>query len=186
LSKSNFYVLWTQIVDDYCRRSLTFSRDKLIAIAGIAERYQAKIKDRYITGLWEYYILGWMMWERGRPGSGIHGFGHRFEEHQVPSWSWIITGGDFMPLGVARKLVRGERDEVTGIYSPEQSMSAKPRATSRNSEAMSQSEYNLIRKETSQSRNNHDEDKKQSKAASNKMKKNTSMVAPAKSGQKSM
>ncbi|PMD24441.1 heterokaryon incompatibility [Hyaloscypha hepaticicola] len=90
---SNFYILWTQIVEDYCRRSLTFSRDKLIAIAGIAERYQAKVKDRYIAGLWDYNLLGWLMWERGRPGSGIHGFGHRFEEYQAPSWSWASFNG---------------------------------------------------------------------------------------------
>ncbi|PVH85430.1 HET-domain-containing protein, partial [Cadophora sp. DSE1049] len=44
--------IWAKVVKLYTRASLTFSTDKLIAISGIATRFQPHFRGRYLAGLW--------------------------------------------------------------------------------------------------------------------------------------
>jgi hypothetical protein len=73
---------WGGIVNNYTQRGLTDSKDKLIALAGIAELFSKQLRTRYLAGLWETDILRQLMWfvlNAGVP---------RPKEYRAPTWSW--------------------------------------------------------------------------------------------------
>jgi hypothetical protein len=53
---------WYQTVNDYSRRQLSFSDDKLLAIAGIAAQVSRVTGARYVAGLWQNNLLQDLMW----------------------------------------------------------------------------------------------------------------------------
>jgi hypothetical protein len=79
---------WRSIVRDYSRRFLTYSNDKLPAIAGIAARYNQVFEGKYLAGLWESSLLSELMWCSDR--SDIT----RPLVQRAPSWSWASVDGE--------------------------------------------------------------------------------------------
>ena len=82
-------VSWQSVVEDYSRLDLTFSKDRLPALAAIAQR-QLKIRenDTYIAGLWKSSLLTDLTW---RCSSNLEKSSR--SASRVPSWSWAsITG----------------------------------------------------------------------------------------------
>jgi hypothetical protein len=88
---------WRSLVEDYSRRFLTYPRDKLPALAGIAADYSQKLDDTYIAGLWQSAFLAELLWSSKR--SDIS----RPAVQRAPSWSWAAIDGeishDWCPLG---------------------------------------------------------------------------------------
>jgi hypothetical protein len=86
---------WEQIVEEYSRRQLSLSEDRLPAIAAIAAEIGKIIKDRYLAGMWERSLisqLGWKCTEKA-PRSE--------DTYLAPSWSWASANRAvrFLPLG---------------------------------------------------------------------------------------
>lgn len=90
---SNVYELWYDLVGRYLCGGLTKTRDKLIALSGIAREISqcmGALEDDYAAGLWRQDFLYGLLWKtptiiglgsyRVRPG--------RDEPYQAPSWSW--------------------------------------------------------------------------------------------------
>jgi len=77
---------WQAIIEEYTRCDLTFEKDKLIAISGVASRMKEHFRCRYLAGLWEYHLLTQMLWDMGYGGK-------RLQTYQAPSWSWASTTG---------------------------------------------------------------------------------------------
>lgn len=90
---TNVYELWYALVGRYSCGGLTKTRDKLIALSGIAREIaqcMGASEDDYIAGLWRQDLLYGLLWKtptiigpasrRVRPG--------REEPYQAPSWSW--------------------------------------------------------------------------------------------------
>jgi len=80
---------WHRIVSAYSSAKLTYSKDKLIAISGIARLIQLRTKDQYIAGMWRKDIEIQLCWS-------VYGSGHqRILPYTAPSWSWasIDTNG---------------------------------------------------------------------------------------------
>ena len=69
------------IVEDYSRRNLTFTKDKLVAVSALAKATYLRRPQPYIAGLWRDSIMHGIMWRRSGPGSKSR-FSH------CPSWSW--------------------------------------------------------------------------------------------------
>ncbi len=80
------YQAWQAIVEGYTRCDLTFEKDKLIAISGVASRMKEHIRCRYVAGLWEHHLLKQLLWDMGIGGT-------RPKNYQAPSWSWASTTG---------------------------------------------------------------------------------------------
>lgn len=78
---------WDTIVLMYTTANLTFRKDKLVAIAGIAQHAQKEKPDQYLAGLWrndiEFQLL-WSVLEEGLP---------KGSEYFAPSWSWASADG---------------------------------------------------------------------------------------------
>jgi hypothetical protein len=45
--------MWRQVVENYSRRQLTRSGDRIPAIQGLANEFQRQFDDKYIAGFWQ-------------------------------------------------------------------------------------------------------------------------------------
>ncbi|PBK68067.1 HET-domain-containing protein [Armillaria solidipes] len=83
--------LWKMILSNYTRRILTKSRDRLNALAGVAEEFQILWPDsRYIAGLWAHQLPGCLLWHN----VGGSQCCSRPNRNSAPSWSWASTDGE--------------------------------------------------------------------------------------------
>lgn len=73
--------------EDYSGRDLTFSNDKLNAVAGIAAAFHKLRPNRYLAGHWEENLLESLTWQIcTRPELSTENLVYR-----APSWSWAST-----------------------------------------------------------------------------------------------
>ena len=88
-----FWLCWRTIVLDYTSRSLTFEKDKLAAISGLASVFQSKIKTQYIAGMWNrrWYIEYELCWGVKNQVNGQPPY--RPKEYRAPTWSWASVEG---------------------------------------------------------------------------------------------
>ena len=88
-----FWLCWRTIVLDYTSRSLTYEKDKLAAISGLASVFQSKIETQYIAGMWNFrfYIEYELCWTVGKQANGQ--LPYRPKEYRAPSWSWASVEG---------------------------------------------------------------------------------------------
>ena len=85
---------WKNIVASYSRCSITFSRDKLVALSGLARLMQQESGIEYVAGLWRKNLESQLRWQR------THSPGRRERPavYRAPSWSWAsIDGGLMIP-----------------------------------------------------------------------------------------
>lgn len=77
------FQVWYNTVQEYTRRELTLSTDKLPAIAGMAKAFHDITGDIYLAGLWKSNLAHDLMWS-SNPAT-------KFATPSVwraPSWSW--------------------------------------------------------------------------------------------------
>jgi hypothetical protein len=88
-----FCLSWRSIVLDYTSRSLTFEKDKLAAIAGLASLIHRKSKVQYIAGMWnERFSIEFELCWRPKPhANGQPSF--RPKQYRAPTWSWASIEG---------------------------------------------------------------------------------------------
>jgi Heterokaryon incompatibility protein (HET) len=88
-----FCLSWRSIVLDYTSRSLTFEKDKLAAIAGLASVIQRKSKVQYIAGMWNvrFSIEFELCWRPKPQANGQPCF--RPKQYRAPTWSWASIEG---------------------------------------------------------------------------------------------
>jgi hypothetical protein len=79
-------VFWHVAVENYCKLSLSFEKDRLPALAGLAKRMSPFRNGRYLVGLWEDSLISDLAW---RCQSG----GRRPKVKRAPSWSWASVEG---------------------------------------------------------------------------------------------
>lgn len=91
---------WFKAVFLYSGTKLTFSRDKLVAISGVAKFIEGKVRDEYVAGLWRRGLevqLCWRVgvWEGYSSVDGVRYLvGNEVDApipYRAPSWSWAET-----------------------------------------------------------------------------------------------
>ncbi|KAL2064515.1 hypothetical protein VTL71DRAFT_3652 [Oculimacula yallundae] len=79
---------WLLIVLIYTQCSLTFGKDKLVAISGLAGRLSKDIGCKYLAGLWRRDLEHQLLWKVNKtypaPKQGVM---------RGPSWSWASVDG---------------------------------------------------------------------------------------------
>ncbi|QIW98974.1 hypothetical protein AMS68_004492 [Peltaster fructicola] len=73
---------WAAIAAEYSHASLTFGKDRLPALAGIARLHAENTGDTYIVGMWKRTIVRELCWLTVRSSS-------TYLEWRAPSWSWL-------------------------------------------------------------------------------------------------
>jgi len=84
---------WVKNVAWYTQRDLTKPGDKLRAIGGIADKYHAILRDRYLAGLWRSHISAGLLWRRSVSRTRDTLF-PRPLKYRAPSWSWASIDGE--------------------------------------------------------------------------------------------
>jgi hypothetical protein len=110
------YELWKHIVEVYSKTQLTVSRDKLIALSGIARRFCIgdtrlfTVPNKYIAGMWSNNIESQLLWQVNELfRDGVFENPARRDATRAPSFSWAsidtphgITYPDVTDYGPAR------------------------------------------------------------------------------------
>lgn len=73
---------WFSIVQRYTKCDLTFERDKLPALSGVAQQMHQIAPDDYLAGMWRQSFIRELCWVTERPASTLP------ETYRAPSWSW--------------------------------------------------------------------------------------------------
>jgi hypothetical protein len=84
--KNDIFKEWRSICTRYSHRDLTYSRDRLPALAGIAARFYARLGSAYVAGLWADELPFNLGWHR-------RGMESPFVDNGVPTWSWASMDG---------------------------------------------------------------------------------------------
>ena len=85
---------WQEIVSAYSKCELTYSRDKVVAFAGIAERILSTRADHYVAGMWESSIVYDLPWWRSSADRAA--FPSSATSFRAPSWSWASVDGEIV------------------------------------------------------------------------------------------
>lgn len=72
---------WLSVIFDYTNRNTTLPGDKLVALAGIVEKFHRVFNTKYIAGLWQ------------RTRSTAYEIKPRPIKYRAPSWSWASIDG---------------------------------------------------------------------------------------------
>lgn len=108
------YFLWSRALEKYCTTRLTYGKDKLLAISGLAKRMETVLDDLCFSGLWKTVMPSQLLWrvnnyhstqltiykyadttneaqrETQKPRQV---YAHRPEQYRAPSWSWASIDG---------------------------------------------------------------------------------------------
>ncbi|KAI9162914.1 Ubiquitin-conjugating enzyme [Paramyrothecium foliicola] len=94
---------WQLLVEDFSQRRLSFPKDKLIAISGLAATVAARQlsveADDYLAGNWRNNLLSDISWfpehETSSTPNHFSEWPPAFGDPGVPSWSWASYDGPF-------------------------------------------------------------------------------------------
>jgi hypothetical protein len=90
------YDRWFDVVEEFTKRKLTFSKDTLPALAGLATAFQRLLVDQYCAGLWRGDLARGLMWTKSPPRSWLY---YDLDKNPpspnpgIPSWSWASFPG---------------------------------------------------------------------------------------------
>lgn len=95
------YVRWSEMVEQFSVRNLTYKTDILPALSGIAREFSMITKETYISGMWKSYLLASLLWRRqalrkiakiSQYELDLQFYTHidwkKRESYLAPSWSW--------------------------------------------------------------------------------------------------
>ncbi|KAL6800568.1 heterokaryon incompatibility domain-containing protein [Trichoderma sp. SZMC 28012] len=85
----NQYGAWRRILEEYTARSLTKPRDRLNALAGVAEHFSYTLESTYYAGLWSCELPWGLLWYKTADTE----LRRRPKVYRAPSWSWAAIDG---------------------------------------------------------------------------------------------
>ncbi|KAG9238443.1 heterokaryon incompatibility protein-domain-containing protein [Amylocarpus encephaloides] len=115
------YDRWAEIIRQFSTRQLSFEKDVLPALSGIAREFSSITKDTYCAGMWKSQLDSSILWQRDaiftKPSKELHAWEmvptnfdmRKPEIYRAPSWSWAsINGGEvelgYASLGISRSI----------------------------------------------------------------------------------
>ena len=101
-------LLWFRILGEYTATQITFDRDTLPALSGVADKMPLDLMGKYLAGLWEQNLLYRLLW---RSQDGLKCRRHYI--YVAPSFSWASRSGPItFPLFTSRYEPSAEIAEV--------------------------------------------------------------------------
>lgn len=96
--------LWQDLVVEFSKRQITFSKDWFPAISGLANQFHRVMQGRYLAGIWEYDVMNGLAWRKDYEleASRLESLGDSVRNYKelntssltmvAPSWSWVCKG----------------------------------------------------------------------------------------------
>jgi len=81
-------LLWFRILGEYTATQITFDRDTLPALSGVADKMPLDLMGKYLAGLWEQNLIYGLLW-RSQDCLKCH----RRHIYVAPSFSWASRSG---------------------------------------------------------------------------------------------
>ncbi len=91
LPKDPTSLSWLDIVEQYTKRKISLSSDKLVAISAVAQRLISLTEGKwgqYYAGIWEERFFEQLLW-----AMSTGEIAKRPDEYRAPSWSWAAVDG---------------------------------------------------------------------------------------------
>ena len=79
--------IWAKLVSQYSNCQLTYARDKLVAISGVAHSIEAPELGQYLAGLWRTDLEEQLCW-RVHSANAAQNYLEPKSVYRAPSWSW--------------------------------------------------------------------------------------------------
>jgi hypothetical protein len=96
---------WAAIISDYSGKCVTFRKDKLVALSGVARLLATKFRTTYVAGMWKEDLVAQLAWFAMEPsGTDI--------QDSMPSWTWPFVN---MPVEMSRKVIFKEYVPLVSI-----------------------------------------------------------------------
>ncbi|KAF2147536.1 uncharacterized protein K452DRAFT_8644 [Aplosporella prunicola CBS 121167] len=78
---------WIPLVELYTKLNLTYERDRLHALSGLAQYMTENTAEHYVCGHWKQDLAASLLWEADN-SSGTALRPKRHKDYYVPTWSW--------------------------------------------------------------------------------------------------
>jgi hypothetical protein len=79
---------WVETVEIYSASRVSFSKDRIIAIAGLARLFSQDMESPYVVGMWRRDLEHQLLWKV------IQAFpAPKDTQYRGPSWSWVCVDG---------------------------------------------------------------------------------------------
>ncbi|KAF5669171.1 hypothetical protein FCIRC_9334 [Fusarium circinatum] len=101
--EKTYHTLWGSLVSIYANCALTKESDRLIAMSGIAKRFQEASKDTYLAGLWKEVIHSDLTWKT----NASEGAEVVRNDSYAPTWSWASVVGGHTTLSALHQRYNG-------------------------------------------------------------------------------
>lgn len=83
-------ISWTSMVEEYSKRRMAYEKDRLPALAGLAERYRQETRYTYLAGMWLEEMPFSLLWQSCPRISADR---RELTNQTTPSWSWAHCNG---------------------------------------------------------------------------------------------
>ena len=98
------YWLWRRAMTQYTMRNLTYEKDRLDAISGVASTFASVLNDVLVAGIWKHHLAEHLAWWVGSQSlsprhlayagledfeNGLVSANSRSNSFAAPSWSWL-------------------------------------------------------------------------------------------------
>jgi hypothetical protein len=116
------YYWWYQAMEIYSYRNFTFESDRLIALAGLASKFQWP-RDEFLYGIWKSDLVHGLAWRVG--GQKTVNATDTSPKSPIPSWSWASRPGNIIIFSKSDsnpELRMGTHESITLYQIPEGSL----------------------------------------------------------------
>jgi hypothetical protein len=110
------HAVWQRTLRSYTSCGLTKSKDKLIALSGIASELGGNFANDYVAGLWRAYMPTELLWYVDKGTAS-----RRYEAYHAPSFSWAsiegaVVPGEWQPDNILTEVI--DSDVMTELSNP--------------------------------------------------------------------
>ncbi|CAD6444487.1 30756bd5-8c28-40d7-a2aa-b063880c3169 [Sclerotinia trifoliorum] len=99
LDKRHILDRWLGLINEYSKLLITYDRDRLVALIGIAKIFQDRLESHYLAGIWLTDLARGLLWNVAKPlpfekNDNLNIYRCTSESKFAPSWSWASLVSD--------------------------------------------------------------------------------------------
>ncbi|KAF1957221.1 HET-domain-containing protein [Byssothecium circinans] len=110
------FAQWQVMIEKYTLTSVSFSEDKLVALAGLASIYGMRLNSRYLAGLWKENLVLDLLWIRDNVVYWTKSQ-HNSDTYRAPSFSWasIDRPVRYIHIKIDHQVIEFEKEDYKTV-----------------------------------------------------------------------